>query len=83
MERIMKKRIKDNDLHRFANSLGLSIQHDCGGYRLAKNNSYIFPSSGICPTATKRELWTFLQGMSYERITSAFAEMSINPTIKL
>ncbi len=44
-------------------ALKLKLQHDCGGYRIVtENNSYIFPSGGICPTATRAECAIFLSG---------------------
>lgn len=58
----MKARITDKELHDKAMSAGLKVEHDCGGYRLVKDHSYVFPNSGVCPTTTKRECMTFLQG---------------------
>jgi hypothetical protein len=68
----MKSRIRRTELDQLAEKLGLSIQHDCGGFRVTKAGRYLFPGSGICPTATARECYTFMQGIELERsITQA------------
>lgn len=63
----MKHRITNQELEQTANRAGLSTQHDCGGFRLVRallrgGWEYVFPSTGICPTATKRECMIFLKG---------------------
>jgi hypothetical protein len=62
----MKARITREELDTLARFCGLAVQHDCGGFRLIRENrggnAYVFPASGICPTATKRECWHFLKG---------------------
>lgn len=59
----MKGRIRESDLYNLAMKCGLIIQHDCGGFRVvATDNSHVYPNGGVCPTATKRECWTFLSG---------------------
>ena len=53
---------------------GLEVQHDCGGYRLVNaDRSYVFPTPGVCPTATARECVTFLMGWIAGRV--AFASL--------
>ena len=67
------KPIRRSDLDAAAESVGLRVQHDCGGFRLVQwassamgkgwaGNRYVFPDTGICPTATKRQCWIFLSG---------------------
>lgn len=55
------------DLYEQADKAGLGIQHDCGGYRIVEDEGggfhYLFPDSGICPTATKKECGIFLLGI--------------------
>lgn len=62
-------RIRGEDLTAEARSLGMEVQHDCGGFRLTVTSGagwrYVFPDGGICPTATKRECMTFLKGVKY------------------
>ena len=49
------------------------MQHDCGGFRLVRKHevaglsglAYVYPSGGICPTATKRECMIFLAGCAW------------------
>lgn len=60
-------RVSEFDINNLASKLGLSIQHDCGGYRVVRDTSYVFPDYGICPTATRRECYIFLKGMLYQR----------------
>lgn len=59
----MKSKIAYQEITDLATELDLTIQHDCGGYRVVKGNSNLFPNTGICPTATKRECLYFLLGM--------------------
>lgn len=64
------------ELYELAYKAGLSIQHDCGGYRVVAKqgrpcNSYVFPDTGICPTATKRECLIFLKGWIAGRVDFA------------
>lgn len=68
----LMKRVSILDLENLASKLGLKIQHDCGGYRVVSagqnnSNQYIFPSTGICPTATKAQCAIFLEGVMYQR----------------
>lgn len=59
----MKSRIKRSELDDLAAQLDCTIQHDCGGYRIAQAGRYLYPDGGICPTAPARECWIFLKGM--------------------
>jgi len=61
MRRISAKELEDE-----ATSVGLVVQHDCGGYRLVISDGpgwrYVFPNTGICPAVPKRDCMTFLAG---------------------
>ena len=54
------------ELEQYASYLNLVVQHDCGGYRIARLENggyrYLHPDTGICPTATRNECMTFLRG---------------------
>ena len=63
----MRQMVKRHELDKASHRHGLAVQHDCGGYRLVKGTEYVFPSSGICPTATKRECMLFLEGCEFSR----------------
>jgi len=65
----MKKAISRKELDTLAEPVGLQVHKECGGYRLVKDvggvRSDVFPDSGICPVATKRECLLFLKGAYY------------------
>lgn len=64
----MKSRIRRAELDDAARALGLTIQKDCGGFRVAfDSGSPLFPRSGICSTATARECSIYLEGVAVER----------------
>lgn len=56
------KRISRKELDDIADSIGLRVHKECGGYRIVKDGRDIFPSDGICPVTTKRECLAFLKG---------------------
>lgn len=57
------ERIKQSDLRTLAERCGLTIQGECGGFRVVTpERADVFPNGGVCPTATKRACWTFLSG---------------------
>ena len=63
------KHVTRGELDEAAEAVGMWIQHDCGGFRVVKDNrdgghSYIFPNGGVCPTATKKECLIFLKGVA-------------------
>jgi hypothetical protein len=66
----MKQRIKRSELDDLAARLGVTIQHDCGGFRVANAGRYLFPDGGVCPTASARECLIFMKGMKRERDTT-------------
>jgi len=60
--------ITTEELNALACSLGLRIQHDCGGYRVAHpHGGYVFPNSGVCPTVARLACYIFLLGVDFER----------------
>jgi len=65
----MSTRVRTSELCDLANSLGMGIQHDCGGYRVVRQEGlgyqYVYPDGGICPTATKRQCLAFLMGYNH------------------
>lgn len=65
----MRKVVTRKELDTLAEPVGLQVHKECGGYRLVKDvsgvRSDIFPDSGICPVATKRECLLFLKGAYY------------------
>jgi hypothetical protein len=61
----MKRRISINDLRRKAHIYGLSIQHECGGFRLIKDHADVYPDSGICRVVPLRELAIFIDGIHW------------------
>ena len=63
----MKQRIKRAELEELAVKAGLTVQHDCGGFRLVRDASMIFPNTGVCPTATARECAIFLNGVLWKK----------------
>ena len=63
---IMKQRIRRAELDEKALKAGLTVQHDCGGYRLVRDDRMIFPDTGICSTATARECIIFLLGVLWK-----------------
>jgi hypothetical protein len=69
MERQVKTRIKRNELDYAAMKAGLTIQHDCGGFRVVRDATYLFPDGGVCPTATARECMIFIKGFEEGRRT--------------
>jgi hypothetical protein len=75
-----KSRIRPttDELYGLAAQAGLAIQHDCGGYRVVVSDSsdahgyrYVFPDTGICPTASRKQCFIFLMGAMYERKRNA------------
>ena len=67
----MKRHISASEANELAESLGLRIQHECGGYRVYKENGDgrrdIFPNSGICPTVALMACYIFLRGVEWSR----------------
>lgn len=62
----MKSHVSVFEIEALADKCNLAIQHDCGGFRVVtKGLRYVFPDSGICPTATKRECLHFLMGVNH------------------
>ena len=63
----MRKIVTRKELDEWAHSVGLSVHHECGGYRVVQGTKNIFPDCGICPVTTKRDCLIFLRGVLFGR----------------
>ena len=66
----MKERTSLHRLHAMAESHGLIVRREYGGFRLVKDDGFrsdVYPAEGICRTAPARELMIFLQGAEWHR----------------
>jgi len=68
----MNPHISTDELNALAAKHGLSIQHECGGYRVVKQDGGsrrdVFPNNGICPTVARLACYIFLLGVSYGKV---------------
>jgi hypothetical protein len=67
----MNPHISTAELHELAAVHSLTIQHECGGYRVVEANGGsrrdVFPNSGICPVVARLACYIFLLGVDYGR----------------
>lgn len=59
----MRAKVKQSEIEELAAAAGLSIHHECGGFRVQQDGRNLFPEGLICPTTTKRECLAFLRGV--------------------
>lgn len=62
-----KRRISASEIEDLARQSNVTIQHDCGGYRVVKDGRTLFPDGMVCPTAPKREIRAFLKGFMFQQ----------------